>query len=65
VYRAESGRGFAAGERVRHNLFGTGRVVAVRRAAGTTRVTVEFDRAGRKELSLEYAHLERVAPGGR
>jgi len=60
VYRADSGGSFTAGERVRHNLFGTGRVVAVRRAAGTTRVTVEFDRAGRKELSLEYARLERV-----
>jgi hypothetical protein len=48
------------GENVRHNLFGSGRVVAVRKAAGTTRVTVDFFDRGRKELSLEYARLERI-----
>ncbi|MHC4450642.1 MAG: ATP-dependent helicase [Planctomycetota bacterium] len=60
VYRADSGGGFASGERVKHNLFGAGRVVAVHRAGGTTRVTVDFDRVGRKELSLEFARLERI-----
>ncbi|MEM8885637.1 MAG: UvrD-helicase domain-containing protein [Planctomycetota bacterium] len=51
---------FRAGERVRHQLFGTGRVVAVRSAGGATRVTVEFDNAGRKELSLEFANLQKL-----
>jgi len=55
-------RGFQAGEHVRHNLFGKGRVVAVRKAGGATRVTVDFFDRGRKELSLEFAKLERVEP---
>jgi DNA helicase-2/ATP-dependent DNA helicase PcrA len=60
VYRADSGGEFAPGERVKHNLFGSGRIVAVHRAGGTTRVSVEFERVGRKELSLEFARLERI-----
>jgi len=56
----DGGAGFKVGENVRHNLFGAGRVVAVRKAAGTTRVTVDFFDRGRKELSLEYARLERI-----
>jgi len=53
-------RGFEVGEHVRHNLFGPGRIVAVRKAGGATRVTVDFFDRGRKELSLEFARLERV-----
>ena len=34
--------------------------VAVHRAGGTTRVSVDFERVGRKELSLEFARLERI-----
>ena len=45
---------------MRHNLFGKGRVVAVRKAGGATRVTVDFFDRGRKELSLEFAKLERI-----
>ena len=59
-YQYDSGRGFKVGENVRHKLFGSGRVVAVRKAAGTTRVTVDFFDRGRKELSLEYARLDRI-----
>jgi len=59
VFERES-RGFQAGEHVRHNLFGKGRVVAVRKAGGATRVTVDFFDRGRKELSLEFAKLERI-----
>jgi DNA helicase-2/ATP-dependent DNA helicase PcrA len=56
----ENGSGWQAGDRVRHHHFGEGTVVAVRQSAGTTRVTVEFNEAGRRELSLEYARLERL-----
>jgi len=61
VYRADSGPAFTKGERVRHSLFGTGQVVAVRRAGGGTQVTVDFDREGRKEMALEFAKLTRIA----
>ena len=55
----DPGGGLRAGDRVRHHHFGTGRVLAVRQAGGATRVTVEFDQAGRRELSMAYARLER------
>ena len=50
---------FAVGERVLHDHFGAGRVSAVTRRGGTVRVTVDFDRAGRRELALEFARLSR------
>ncbi|MHC4223660.1 MAG: ATP-dependent helicase [Planctomycetota bacterium] len=56
----EEGGGFRAGDRVRHQHFGTGKVHAVRKSGGATRVTVDFDRAGRRELSLSFARLERI-----
>ncbi|MHC4135118.1 MAG: ATP-dependent helicase [Planctomycetota bacterium] len=52
--------GLRSGDRVRHHHFGVGRVLAVRQVGGATRVTVEFQEAGRRELSLAYARLERL-----
>ena len=60
VYQVDDGPNYRPGDRVRHHHFGTGRVHAVRQAGGATRVTVDFDRAGRRELSLTYAKLERI-----
>ncbi len=52
---------FAVGERVKHDHFGQGRVVAVRRRGAATRITVDFVVAGRRELSLTYARLKRMS----
>jgi DNA helicase-2/ATP-dependent DNA helicase PcrA len=60
VFQVAEGPAFRAGDRVRHNHFGVGRVLAVRSSGGGTRVTVDFTGAGRRELSLAYARLERV-----
>ncbi len=60
-YEAEEASApFREGDRVRHHHFGLGRVVAVRPGGGGTRVTVEFSDAGRRDLLLSYARLERV-----
>lgn len=48
------------GDRVEHDHFGPGRVADVRLRGQSTRVTVEFDRAGRRELLLAFARLRRV-----
>jgi ATP-dependent DNA helicase UvrD/PcrA len=48
------------GARVRHARFGEGLVVGVERDGGDTVVTVGFASAGRKRLSLQYAHLEEL-----
>ncbi len=48
------------GDPVRHHHFGRGKVLAVRKSGGATRVTVDFLDSGRRELSLEYARLTRL-----
>ncbi|MFQ5845505.1 MAG: ATP-dependent helicase, partial [Planctomycetota bacterium] len=51
---------YAVGDRVEHDHFGAGRVAQVRRRGEGTRIIVEFDRAGRRELLLSYARLRRL-----
>lgn len=48
---------FRPGERVRHDSFGVGTVVAV---SAAEIITVAFEGAGVKKLSLQYARVERV-----
>jgi len=60
VYRVEGAVDFAPGERVRHAHFGTGRIHAVHRRGGATRIVVDFDAAGRRELAAEFARLTRA-----
>ena len=64
VFRVDAdgggGDGWRTGDRVRHHHFGKGRILAVRKAGGGTRITIDFDDAGRRELALSYAKLERI-----
>jgi DNA helicase-2/ATP-dependent DNA helicase PcrA len=57
----EAGFGLAAGDRVRHNTFGVGRVISISGLGENTRATVDFLRAGRKRLVLRHARLERLS----
>jgi DNA helicase-2/ATP-dependent DNA helicase PcrA len=45
------------GDRVRHDKFGTGIVISRNERRGDVEVTVVFDGAGIKRLSLQYASL--------
>jgi DNA helicase-2/ATP-dependent DNA helicase PcrA len=49
---------FRKGQRVKHPSFGIGRVADISVMGQQTRAIIEFDRAGRKTLILEYARLE-------
>jgi DNA helicase II / ATP-dependent DNA helicase PcrA len=50
----------AAGDRIRHNDFGEGRVTAVT-GEGPKRVAeVQFDTAGRKRLLIKIAPIEKL-----
>jgi DNA helicase-2/ATP-dependent DNA helicase PcrA len=51
---------FQRGQRVRHPTFGVGRIAEVSDMGQHTRAVVEFERAGRKTLILQYAKLEPV-----
>ena len=54
---AASSAGFAAGDRVRHSIFGKG---TVSRVIDQQRVEVVFDSAGQKVLHLQYAKLSKI-----
>ncbi len=49
---------FRAGQKVRHNTFGLGIVVASELRGGDEQVTVAFEGSGLKKLSLAFAKLE-------
>ena len=55
-----SGAGLAVGELVQHPHFGRGRIEALAGAGINARATVVFNSAGRKQLLLQYASLERL-----
>jgi DNA helicase-2/ATP-dependent DNA helicase PcrA len=52
---------FAAGDRVRHSVFGEGVVVAAAPSHGDLELTVAFTGKGVKRLMQSFARLERAA----
>lgn len=51
---------FADGQRVRHKSFGEGTVVSSKGSGADIFVTVAFDQAGLKTLSMQYTSLEPI-----
>jgi DNA helicase-2/ATP-dependent DNA helicase PcrA len=56
---------FAAGDRVRHNLFGEGVIVSAKPVRDDTEVTVAFAGKGVKRLLLAFAPLEKIGASTR
>jgi DNA helicase-2/ATP-dependent DNA helicase PcrA len=56
----ESGQGWRPGDRVRHDRFGTGVILACQGTGPRLKLVVFFDRAGRKTLVPTIAKLERL-----
>ena len=54
------GLAYQVGDRVRHDRFGEGLVVAVEGEGGNLKAIVDFDNLGRKQLLLKFAKLSRV-----
>lgn len=52
--------GFRTGDRVRHNTFGDGIVLALQGSGDGAKVTVNFPRVGTKTLVLAYAPLTKL-----
>ena len=50
---------FAEGDRVEHNVFGTGTVLAVYSENGNEKADIRFDRSGKKTLLLKFAKLTK------
>jgi DNA helicase-2/ATP-dependent DNA helicase PcrA len=50
---------FVKGERVAHATFGSGTIMEISGFGPDTKVTIDFDRVGRKKLVIRHAKLER------
>ena len=51
---------YGVGDRVRHIKFGEGVVDNIEAGEGTTLVTVEFDKAGKRVLNAAFARLQKL-----
>jgi len=52
--------GLAKGDRIRHGVWGEGRVESVEGSGEKTKVTVRFDKGFRKKIMVRYASLRRI-----
>jgi DNA helicase-2/ATP-dependent DNA helicase PcrA len=58
---AEAGSGYVTGERIRHKLFGAGKITELSGTGRDVKAVIEFDDAavGRKTIKLAYTTLEK------
>lgn len=61
VDAAEAGSGYVTGERIRHKLFGAGKITELSGTGRDVKAVIEFDdtAVGRKTIKLAYTTLER------
>ncbi|MGH9459951.1 MAG: ATP-dependent helicase [Vicinamibacteria bacterium] len=64
VHRASAGSRFSVGAVVRHPRFGEGKIISAEPPGGDQKITVDFDRVGRKKLVARFANLELLKAGG-
>lgn len=55
-----SGIVFAAGDRVKHNVFGEGTVVDAKRMGNDTMLTINFDNGQSKKVMANFARIEKL-----
>ena len=58
--QAVDGAAFREGDRVDHNVFGPGTVLAVYNENGNEKADITFDRSGKKTLLLRFAKLTKI-----
>ena len=51
---------FAAGERIKHNIFGEGTILSVKEMANDALLEIAFDKVGTKKLMANFAKLQKV-----
>lgn len=51
---------FAEGDRVKHNIFGEGTVISVRKMANGAMLEVDFDKVGTKKLMANFAKINKI-----
>lgn len=55
-----SGIVFAAGDRVKHNVFGEGTVADAKRMGNDTMLTINFDNGQSKKVMANFARIEKL-----
>lgn len=53
-------KNFAAGERVRHNVFGEGTVLKAQPVGNDNLLEIEFDKVGIKKIMANFAKIEKI-----
>lgn len=51
---------YAAGERVQHNIFGEGTIIAAKTMANDTLLEIAFEKVGTKKIMANYAKLKKL-----
>ena len=51
---------FAAGERVKHNIFGEGTIISVKKMSNDAMLEVAFDNVGTKKLMANFAKIQKI-----
>lgn len=51
---------YGVGDRVKHHMFGEGKVLEIVDSAKDYMVTVQFDRVGVKKMTASFAKLQKV-----
>lgn len=51
---------FAVGDRVRHNIFGEGTILTVRKMANDALLEIAFDKVGTKKIMAAYAKIQKI-----
>ncbi|MCM1480668.1 MAG: hypothetical protein NC085_13265, partial [Muribaculaceae bacterium] len=51
---------FSVGERVKHNVFGEGTVVSVKKISNDAMLEIAFDSVGTKKLMANFAKISKI-----
>ncbi|WP_369677904.1 ATP-dependent helicase [Ruminococcus sp. CAG:379] len=51
---------YAQGDRIHHNIFGDGTILAVREMANDALLEIEFDKVGKKKLMANFAKIKKL-----
>ncbi len=51
---------YSIGEIVKHNVFGTGKILSVEKMSNDAMLEIEFDKVGKKKIMANYAKLQKA-----
>lgn len=58
--KSASGADYAVGERVKHNIFGEGTILSVRKMANDAMLEIAFEKVGTKKIMANFAKIQKL-----